>query len=223
MIYDSTAPTLPWCIVGIKEWVVPQDRVFFDLFEELAANVRKAAEQLVVLVEDYQDIKNKCHKIKQVEHKGDQITHSIYELLNRTFITPLEPEEISRLASALDDILDYIDGTARQMYVYDIEKSDEYMVELAKLILLSVTELESAVNSVRNMKNAKNIEERCIEVNRLENLADDVLGHALRKLFHSDDAIQIIKLKDIYGNLEMATDKCEDAANVLSDIAIRHT
>ncbi|NYT05594.1 MAG: DUF47 family protein, partial [Methanomicrobiales archaeon] len=182
-----------------------------------------ASEQLVELVEDYADVKNKCHKMKQIEHKGDQITHSIYELLNRTFITPLEPEEISRLASALDDILDYIDGTTRQMYVYDIPATDAYMVELAKLIHLSAMELESAVKSVRNMKNAKNIEERCIEINRLENLADDVLGHALRELFRSDNAITIIKLKDIYENLEMATDKCEDAANVLSDIAIRHT
>jgi uncharacterized protein Yka (UPF0111/DUF47 family) len=188
--------------VGIKEWVVPQDKVFFDLFEEMAAQMRAAADHLVDMVE---------------------ITHAVYELLNRTFITPIEPEEISRLATALDDILDYIDGTVHQMFVYGIRETDDYMIELSKLIALSASQIEEAVRGIRDLKNPKYIEERCIEVNRLENLADDVLGHALRELFTSDDAVTIIKLKDIYENLEMATDKCEDAANVLSDIAIRHS
>lgn len=209
--------------MGIKEWVVPQDRVFFDLFEKLSAQVCLAADLLVKLVEDYDDVKNKAHKVKQIEHKGDEITHEIYELLNRTFITPLEPEEISRLASALDDILDFIDGTVKQMYAYDIAGTDDHMIELAKLIQLSVVEIEGAVVGIRDMKNPKDIEERCIEINRLENLADDVLGHAIRELFQTFDPIAIIKLKDIYENLERATDKCEDAANILSDIAIRHS
>jgi uncharacterized protein Yka (UPF0111/DUF47 family) len=209
--------------VGIKEWVVPQDKVFFDLFEEMAAQMRAAADHLVMMVEEYDDLKNKCHKMKEFEHKGDEITHSVYELLNRTFITPIEPEEISRLATALDDILDYIDGTAHQMFVYGIKETDDYMIELSKLIALSATQIEEAVRGIRDLKNPKYIEERCIEVNRLENLADDVLGHAIKELFKSDDAITIIKLKDVYENLEMATDKCEDAANVLSDIAIRHS
>jgi len=209
--------------VGIKEWVIPQDKVFFDLFEELAANVKLAAEHLVYLVENYEDVKNQCHKMKQIEHKGDEITHSIYQLLNKTFITPIEPEEISRLATALDDILDYIDGTTRQMYFYSIENTDEYMVELAHLILKSTKEVEVAVADIREIKSPNRIEERCIEINRLENLADDVLGHALQDVFKRDSAIEIIKFKDIYENLECATDKCEDAANVLSDIAIRHS
>lgn len=209
--------------MGIKEWVVPQDKVFFDLFEEMAAQMRAAADHLVMMVEEYDDLKNKCHKMKEFEHKGDEITHSVYELLNRTFITPIEPEEISRLATALDDILDYIDGTAHQMFVYGIKETDDYMIELSKLIALSATQIEEAVRGIRDLKNPKYIEERCIEVNRLENLADDVLGHAIKELFKSDDAITIIKLKDVYENLEMATDKCEDAANVLSDIAIRHS
>lgn len=209
--------------MGIKEWVVPQDKVFFDLFEEMAAQMRAASEYLVMMMEDYDDLKNKCHKMKEFEHKGDEITHSVYELLNRTFITPIEPEEISRLATALDDILDYIDGTAHQMFVYGIKETDDYMVELSKLIALSAAQIEEAVRGIRDLKNPKYIEERCIEVNRLENLADDVLGHAIKELFKSEDAITIIKLKDVYENLEMATDKCEDAANVLSDIAIRHS
>jgi hypothetical protein len=209
--------------VGIKEWVVPQDKIFFDLFDRMARTVVSAADLLVEFVENYENVKEQCHRMKQIEHQGDEITHEIYEQLNRTFITPLEPEEISRLASALDDILDYIDGTAQQMYSYGITKTDDSMIELAKLIQLSVVEIEKAVNNIRSVKNPSLIEERCIEVNRLENVADNVLGHAIRDLFKTEDAITIIKLKDIYENLEMATDKCEDVANVLSDIAIRHS
>ncbi|MDG6256013.1 MAG: DUF47 family protein [Methanomicrobiaceae archaeon] len=209
--------------MGVREWIVPQEKLFFDLFEKQAAVLVEASDHLVSMIEDYRDIKNKVHKMKQLEHRGDEITHSIYEHLNRTFITPLEPEEISSLASAMDDILDYIDGTAQQMLVYGIDETDDHMTEFSKLIALCVIEIQGAVHGIRDMKNPKYIEQRCIEINRLENLADDVLGHALKELFQSDDAITIIKLKDIYENLENATDKCEDAANVLGDIAIRHS
>jgi uncharacterized protein Yka (UPF0111/DUF47 family) len=209
--------------VGIKEWVVPQDKIFFDLFDRMARTVVSAADLLVDFVENFENVKEQCHRMKQIEHQGDEITHEIYEQLNLTFITPLEPEEISRLASALDDILDYIDGTAQQMYSYGITETDDSMIELAKLIRLSVIEIEKAVNNIRSVKNPSLIEERCIEVNRLENVADNVLSHAIMDLFKTNDAITIIKLKDIYENLEMATDKCEDVANVLSDIAIRHS
>jgi len=209
--------------VGIKEWVVPQDKVFFDLFDRMPATVVSAANLLVELVENFENVKEQCQRMKEIEHQGDEISHEIYEQLNRTFITPLEPEEISRLASALDDIIDYIDGTAQQMYSYGITATDDSMVQLAKLIQLSVVEIEKAVNGIRTIKNPNLIEERCIEVNRLENVADSVLGHAIMDLFKTEDAIAIIKLKDIYENLEIATDKCEDVANVLSDIAIRHS
>ena len=209
--------------MGIKEWVIPQDREFFDSFEKMAEAVVEAADLLVVLVDDYTDVKNKCHRMKEVEHRGDIITHEIYEHLNRTFITPLEPEEISRLASALDDVLDYIEGTAQQMHSYGITETDTAMREFARLIQLSSVELQGAVRGIRVLKDPKSVEERCIEINRLENLADEVLSHAINDLFKSTDAIAIIKLKDIYENLEMATDKCEDAANVLSDIVIRHS
>ncbi len=210
-------------IVGIKEWVIPQDKIFFDLFDEMAATVVIAANLLVEFVENFENVREQCYRMKDIEHQGDEITHQIYEQLNRTFITPLEPEEISRLASALDDVLDYIDGTVQQMYGYGITETDAHMVELAKLIQLSAVEIEKAVNSIRSIKDPAMIEDRCIEVNRLENIADNVLGRAIMDLFQREDAITIIKLKDIYENLEMATDKCEDVANVLSDIAIRHT
>jgi uncharacterized protein Yka (UPF0111/DUF47 family) len=193
--------------VGIVEWLVPQDRIFFDLFEDLGTACTQAAELLVAITDDYTDIKNRAHKMEQLEHRGDEISHRIYEQLNRTFITPLE----------------YIEGTTLMMMNYGITDADAAMKELAQLVFLSVNEIALAVKAIRKIKDPSYIEEKCIEVNRLENLADDVTAHAIIELFKGADAVTIIKLKDIYQNLESATDKCEDAANVLSDIAIRHS
>jgi hypothetical protein len=209
--------------VGIVEWLVPQDKIFFDLFEELGTTCTQAAELLVTITDNYTDIKNRSHKMGELEHKGDEVSHRIYEQLNRTFITPLEPEEINRLTMALDDILDYIEGTTLMMVNYGITDTDAAMRELAQLICLSVSEIALAVKAIRKIKDPSYIEEKCIEVNRLENLADEVTALAITELFKGGDAVTIIKLKDIYQNLESATDKCEDAANVLSDIAIRHS
>ena len=209
--------------MGLRELLIPQDKVFFDLFEQQAGIVKEAAWQLVALTEDFTNVKEKRHAIELLEHQGDQITHEIYDQLNRTFITPLDPEEISRLASTMDDVLDYVDGATEKMYYYNIESSDSHMIELAKLIHMSTVEIVGAVKGIRSIKDPRYIEERCIEVNRLENLADDVLAHAVTDLFRTNDAIAIIKFKDIYEHLETATDYCEDVANVLSDIAIRHS
>jgi len=209
--------------MGLRELLIPQDKVFFDLFERQVAIVAESANQLVALTENFTNVKEKRHAIELLEHQGDQVTHDIYETLNKTFITPLDPEEISELASALDDVLDYIDGSAEKMLYYGIESTDSHIIELSRLIRLSVIEIEGAVKGIRAISNPRYIEERCIEVNRLENLADDVLAHAIMDLFKSNDAINIIKYKDIYEHLEVATDYCEDVANVLSDIAIRHS
>jgi predicted phosphate transport protein (TIGR00153 family) len=209
--------------MGLRELLIPHDKIYFDLFEKQAEVLKEAAWQLVALTEDFTNVKEKRHEIEKLEHKGDQITHDIYKQLNTSFITPIDPEEISSLASALDEVLDYIDGATEKMYYYNIGATDAHMIELAKLIHMSTNEIESAVKGIRSLKDPRYIEERCIEVNRLENLADDVLAHAVTDLFKTNDAITIIKFKDIYEHLETATDYCEDVANVLSDIAIRHS
>ena len=209
--------------MGIRELLLPHDTVFYDLFEKQAGIVTEAAWLLLDLTENFTSVKEKRHAIEKLEHKGDQVTHDIYQQLNRTFITPLEPEEISGLASTLDEVLDYIDGAAEKMLYYNMESADSRMIELAKLIHRSTKEIESAVKSIRTLKDSRYIEERCIEVNRLENIADDVLAQALTELFKTTDAITIIKLKDVYEQLETATDNCEHVANMLSDIAIRHS
>lgn len=209
--------------MGIKEWLIPQDKVFFDLFERLARVVVISAEELESMVNNQQNRETAFKKIKDLEHQGDQITHEIYENLNRTFITPLDPLEISRLATALDDILDYVDDSAEKMINYGVLEFDNYMQDFTQLIRLSVVQLECGVKAIRSTKNSAKLDSCGIEVNRLENLADDLLSRSIKQLFLSEDPVAIIKLKDIYECLETATDKCEDVANVLSDISIRHS
>jgi uncharacterized protein Yka (UPF0111/DUF47 family) len=209
--------------MSLKQMFIPPDKVFFDLLERQAVIVTEAAHQLLDLTKNFTNVTERRHEIEVLEQRGDQITHDIYERLNRKYRPPFDADEISKLASALDEVLDYIDGTIERMLYYSIQSSDMYMIELAKLIHLSSIEIEAAVKYLRSLKDPRYIEERCIEVNRLENLADDELSKAMINLFRSNDSITIIKLKDIYDNLEMATDYCEDVADILSDIAIRHS
>jgi len=202
---------------------IPQDTVFFDLFEQQAVIVSDAGHKLVNLTKDFTDVKQKRKEIELLEQQGDDITHAIFERLNRTKNPPLAPSEISALASSLDEVLDYIDGSAEKMVYYGIESSDTSMIELAKLIHLSTVEIEAAVKNIRSIKNPSFIRDRCIEINRLENVADDVLAEAITNLFKTKDPMIIIKMKDIYDWLEIATDECEDVADVLSDIAFHHS
>ncbi len=202
---------------------IPQDTVFFDLFEQQAVIVSDAGHKLVNLTKDFTDVKQKRKEIELLEQQGDDITHAIFERLNRTQNPPLSPAEISALASSLDEVLDYIDGSVEKMVYYGLDSSDTYMIELAKLIHLSTVEIEAAVKNIRSIKDPSFIRDRCIEINRLENVADDVLAEAITNLFKTKDPMIIIKMKDIYDWLEIATDKCEDVADVLSDIAFHHS
>ena len=209
--------------MGLTQWFIPQDKVFFDLFEQQVAIVSDAGHTLVTLTKDFTSVKEKRHEIELLEHRGDDITHAIYERLNRTRNPPLAPAEISSLASSLDEVLDYIDGSAEKMVYYGITSSDAHMVELSKLIHLSTVEIDAAVKSIRSIKDPSFIRDRCIEINRLENVADDVLAEAITNLFKTKDPMIIIKMKDVYDWLEIATDECEDVADVLSDIAFHQS
>jgi hypothetical protein len=209
--------------MGIRQWFTPPDREFFDLLEQQAATVTEAAHQLVGLTKDFTQVKEKRLAIEVLEHKGDDLTHAIFERLNRSLHPPLDRTEISLLTSSLDEVLDYIDGSVEKMVYYGIKSPDTYIIELAKVIHLSAVEIEGAVKAIRSIENPNFIRERCIEINRLENLADDILAEAITNLFCLQDPMTVIKLKDIYEWLEIATDECEDVADVLSDIAFRHS
>lgn len=209
--------------MSFKDLFTPQDTVFFNLFEEQAEIACEASAQLVAIFEDYTNVEAKYRALKDIEHKGDATTHKAFDELNRTFITPLEPEEISRLVSSLDNVVDFIDEGARLLLTYNITQPDRYMLDFAKCIQQGAAEIKTGVFCLRSLKDPEIVKGCCIEINRLENVADELLTAALKNLFQSNDAITIIKLKDIYEHFEAAADACEEVANVLSAILIRHT
>ncbi len=209
--------------MGFKEWILPQDKHFFNMLENESQNVLDGSNAFLEMLKNYENIEEKQQVIKDIEHQGDDFVHEIFEELNKTFITPIDHEDISKLASAFDDVLDYIDGTATRLVLYDIKKPEENMIRLAEVLVSQTNELKTALSGLRNLKNPKEIERRCIEVNRLENVADDIYKNSVAELFKRKDAIEIMKLKEVYERLEFATDKCEDAANVISDIVVKNT
>jgi len=207
----------------LKEWIIPQDKLFFNMLENVSENVLSGSVAFLDMLKNYENIKEKQKRIEDIEHQGDDFVHEIFEELNKTFITPIDHDDISKLASAFDDVLDYIDDAATIFVLYDIQKPEENMIKLAEVLLQQTTELRHALSGLRNIKNPREIEEICIEVNRLENVADDLYKTSVANLFKRKDAIEIMKLKEVYERLEFATDNCEDVANVISDIVVKNS
>ena len=208
--------------MGIKGWIIPQERQFFDLLDRLANTVAEGAVALLDLLRDFRDVDAKQRRIKDIEHRGDEITHQVHEELNKTFITPIDREDIQDLASRLDDVLDMIDAGANRIHLYRIERPNEAMVHLADVIAQSTAMLQRAVGMIRDMKQGDEVERIASEVHRLENVADDLMNNAVARLFEGTDPVQIIKFKEIIEVLEQATDYCEDVANVLSDVVAKN-
>ncbi len=208
--------------MGLKEWLIPQDKHFYNMLENVSRNVYDASIALLDMLKNYENIAEKQQVIKNIEHQGDDFVHEIFEELNKAFITPIDHEDISKLASAFDDVLDNIDGTAIRFVLYEIEAPEENMTKLADVIEKQTAELCTAISGLRNLKKPKEIEKRCIEVNRLENIADDIYKRSVAELFKRKDPVEIMKLKEVYERLELATDACEDAANVISDIVVKN-
>ena len=209
--------------MGFKEWIIPQSKHFFDMLEHQADVVVEGAEELLDLTKDFKDVAVKRDKIKDIEHKGDEIVHEIADALNRTFVTPIDHDDLSKLASRLDDILDYIEAASHRMWSYEIKSVHPDMLRLSEVILASAKEVRHAVYDLREFKNKEEIFEHCIEVNRLENVGDDITHVAVAGLFKNYDAVDIIKMKEIMEHLEMATDKCEDAADVIKDVFVKNS
>jgi predicted phosphate transport protein (TIGR00153 family) len=207
--------------LGLKEIFIPQDKVFFELLEKESQNVLQGAEALKNLVNDFTDVPVKRDMIKEIEHEGDEIVHEIYLRLNKSFITPIDHEDIAKLASSYDDVIDFIYATANRLALYDVGQSTVVMKQFAEIILSSVEELDRAFVSMRKL--SKDIDERCTEVDRLENVADVLLNDSVADLFKSGDILQIVKLKEIYEHMEGTTDKCEDVGYVLRDIVMKNT
>ncbi len=201
--------------------LIPKDTSFFQMFSAMADNLIAAARILVDLFADYHDVENKINEIHRIEHAGDDLTHSILTKLNQTFITPLDREDIHQLASSLDDVLDYIYAAGARLVMYRITVPPAAAGELAKIILLQSQELQKAVSLLQ--KNG-DILAHCVEINRLENEADQVSQQAIAQLFDGEkDPINLIKTKELFEFLERATDEAEDVANVLETVVLKNT
>lgn len=199
--------------------IIPRETKFFDLFADVAGNVTDGARLLTTILENFNNVEIQVEKLKEIEHKGDDLTHSIMTKLNQTFITPFDREDIHRLASALDDVLDFVNAAGQRLLLYKIRSAPGSAVELCKLIVRQSEELNKAVML---LEKTQGVMDHCVEVNRLEDEADRVCREAIGRLFeHEKDAIQLIKLKELYEVLEMATDKAEDAANVLEAVVLK--
>ncbi|KHJ37053.1 putative pit accessory protein [Pedobacter glucosidilyticus] len=209
---------------NIFSYFIPKDRKFFPLFEKASANLIDMANQLEALVNSPEASREPYYKsIENLEHKGDEITHQIYLELSKTFITPFDREDIHALASALDDIADYIHGSANRMLLYNVTEMTEPIKKLADLVKQGCVDVEKAVKELKNLKNIRVITDSCVRINSIENQADYVFDKAVGDLFdYEDDAKTIIKYKEVLSALETATDMCEDVANVLESILVKN-
>jgi predicted phosphate transport protein (TIGR00153 family) len=202
---------------------LPKSPGFFDLFERSAANLVIAAGKLLDLFEDYRDLEVKIGRIKELEHEGDAITHEIMRNLHSTFITPIDREDIALLCQRLDDVMDFIDGAARRTLLYRVSQPTQKAKDLAVIILKITYKVNEVLPLLRRSKNNKEILEQCVEINRLENEADEVLHSALADLFENNqNVLDVIKWREIYEHLESATDRGEDVANVLEAVVLKH-
>jgi predicted phosphate transport protein (TIGR00153 family) len=203
--------------------LMPREQKFFDLFEESARNINESARALKEMVDTWQFIDSRVAEITEMEHRGDTITHQVISLLHRTFVTPFDREDIALLAHTMDDIIDFIHAAADSMFIYKITSPTQRAKELADVIVLGAAEMEKAVAGLRKRSEFKNMLERCVEMNRLENVADRIYRAAIAELFdNTADMAQVIKWREIYEHMESATDRCEDVANVLEGVALKH-
>src|SRR5215471_1828103 len=199
--------------------LIPRDVKFFQMFAEMAGNLGDGARLLKKTLDEFKDVEARVQQLKDIEHRGDEMTHNILTKLNQTFITPFDREDIYRLASSLDDVLDFINTAATRLVMYGIANPPPAAAELAGLIVLQSEELARGVSVLE--KNGA-VMKHCEEVNRLEDQADHIGRRAIAELFDTEkDPIRLIKLKELYEGLEMATDKAEDAANVLESIVLK--
>jgi len=200
--------------------LIPRDTKFFDLFADVAGNLGEAARLLKRILDDFQDIEARVRQLKDIEHRGDEMTHNILTKLNQTFITPFDREDIHSLASSLDDVLDFVYAAGVRLVMFRIKSAPPAASRLAEVIIKQSDQLSEALSRLE--KKHDRVLENCVEINRLENEADLLARTAIATLFDEEkDPIALIKLKELYEVLETATDKAEDAANVLEGVVLK--
>lgn len=202
---------------------IPKEGRFFELFKNLSELITQGAIEFRELLAHLDEAEKRVRAIKDIEHKGDEITHTTMDLLHQTFITPLDREDIHELISKLDDVLDFIDAAAQRVLLYEVKHIPNEGRELAETCVQAAQKVQIAVGQLDNLKDPEGIKKICVEINRLENEADHVLRSAIAKLFREENDIkQLIKLKEIYEILETVTDLCEDVANIVDGIVLEY-
>ncbi|HYX70608.1 MAG TPA: DUF47 family protein [Terriglobales bacterium] len=199
--------------------LVPRETKFFNMFAEMSANVTDGARLLLEILQDFQNLESRLQRLQEIEHRGDDMTHAIITKLNQTFITPFDREDIHRLATTLDDVLDYVHAAGERLATYKITQRSPRATRLAELIVRQTEQIGKAISL---LDKRDTVLDYCVEINRLENEADSVAREAIGKLFEEEkDPIALIKMKELYEVLEMATDKAEDVANVIETVVLK--
>jgi len=193
------------------------------MIEKQSSNVVEGVNALLDMLEHYEDIDNKRIKIKKIENDGDKMVHDTFAELNKTFITPIDREDISKLVSALDDILDNLEAVSERLVLYEVKQPPMYMLDFAKTLQKTTFNVHRAISLLRDLKEAQQILNYCKEVNTLENEGDILLRKATAELFTRKDPVEIIKFKELYEDMEAAIDRCEDVADVVGDIIVKYT
>lgn len=202
---------------------IPREEKFFDLFEELAAKIEEGVKFFLAMVEKYEYSDANIARLKQIEHEADVITHTTYEKMHKTFLTPLDREDIYALVNKMDRVIDMIEVSAMRLNLYKVKQLSEAIILLARILDKAVQKIKIIVHGMRDMKNAKMILDACVEINTLENDGDVVLRTTIAALFEKEkDVFELIKWKEIYERLEEAIDICEDVSNIAEGIVLKN-
>jgi uncharacterized protein len=206
--------------------LIPQDARFFDLFNRSAENTLEGARLLDDLLNNYVDVERKTRHLKDIEHTGDEITHEVFGALHRTFVTPIDREDISNLASSLDDVIDWIEEVGRRIHLYRVDQPTQIARQFSRVILEQAEQIARAVPLLETRREADHLQRATQEIHRLENEADDLLAGAIAHLYDGvtevPELIKAMRWNDIYGLLEDTTDKSENVATVLNNIALKN-
>lgn len=204
--------------------LLPKEYSFFDFFEQHASQCVEGARLLLQMLRDVQKAETLAKEIKEVEHAGDRITHHTLETLHKTFITPIDRDEIHRLISGLDDILDFTEAVSERVALYEIAEITPEAQALGEVLLHATEQVQEAVRGLRRLQYPMEMLQICVEIHRLENEGDALLRKAMARLFkeRSSDPIYVIKWKELYELLEVATDACEDVANIIEGVVLEH-
>ena len=204
--------------------LMPRQGRFFDLFNEHAEQIVEGSRELAALMASHDDLERRTHTIETIEKRADKITRSTIELLHKTFITPIDREDIHQLISKMDDILDLIEDSAQLMFLYDVRDPTPEAKKLADIGVACCEKVKSAVALLSSMDNAAEIMLICTDIDRLESEADHVMRGAIARLFRDEpDVRELIKLRSVYEHLETVTDRCEDVANIIQGIVIENS